>query len=63
MDPITAFGLAANIVQVVDMSTKALLKCRELYQDGSLAEHRSIDEVTQYLGQDPQMRLHAPSVG
>ena len=51
MDPVTAFGLAAGILQVVDVSFKALSKCREIYKDGSLAENRSIEEVTKLLSE------------
>lgn len=50
MDPVTAFSLAAGILQVVDISFKALKQCRELYKDGSLAEHRDTIEVTDALG-------------
>jgi hypothetical protein len=50
MDPITAFGLAAGVLQVVDFSFKALSKCRELYQDGSLTEHKSTEEIAKQLG-------------
>ena len=51
MDPVTAFGLAAGVLQVVDLSFKALSKCRETYTDGSLAENRSTEEITKYLGE------------
>jgi hypothetical protein len=50
MDPITAFSLTVGVLQVVDVSCKALSKCQELYKDGSLAEHRSTKEITQHLG-------------
>ena len=50
MDPITAFSLAAGVLQVVDFSFKALTKCREMYKDGSLAEHQSTKDITKYLG-------------
>ena len=49
MDPVTAFGLAAGILQVVDISFKALSKCQEIYRDGSLAENRSTEEITKLL--------------
>ena len=51
MDPVTAFGLAAGVLQVVDLSFKALSKCREIYTEGSLAENRSPEEITKYLGE------------
>lgn len=50
MDPVTAFSLAAGILQVVDVSFRALAQCRELCRDGSLAEHRETTEVTDALG-------------
>ena len=50
MDPVTAFGLAAGILQVIDMSTKALSVCQELYKDGSLAENRDTEAITRDLG-------------
>ena len=50
MDPVTAFGLAAGILQVVDVSFRALALCRELCRDGSLAEHRETVELTDALG-------------
>ncbi|KAL8710438.1 MAG: hypothetical protein Q9220_005039 [cf. Caloplaca sp. 1 TL-2023] len=49
MDPLTAFSLAAGILQVVDLSSKAVKKCHELYKDGSLAEHRETAEVADAL--------------
>ena len=50
MDPVTAFGLAASILSVIDVSTKALSLCRELYKDGSLAAHRDTEAITCDLG-------------
>lgn len=50
MDPVTAFGLAAGVLQVLDISFKALSKCREIYKDGSLAQNRGTEEVTKCLG-------------
>ncbi len=50
MDPATAFGIAAGVLQVVHLSFKAFETCRELYKDGSLAENESTKKVTQDLG-------------
>ncbi|KAL8776162.1 MAG: hypothetical protein Q9213_008374 [Squamulea squamosa] len=50
MDPVTAFSLAAGVLQVVDISFKAVKKCHELYKDGSLAEHNETAVVTDALG-------------
>ncbi|KAF2727131.1 hypothetical protein EJ04DRAFT_517457 [Polyplosphaeria fusca] len=35
MDPLTSFGLAAGILQVVDFSTRLLSTASQLYTDGS----------------------------
>lgn len=50
MDPVTAFSLAAGVIQVIDLSSKALSKCREIHKDGSLAQNRATEEITEYLG-------------
>lgn len=50
MDPVTAFSLAAGVLQVVDLSIQALSTCKEIYKDGSLAQHRKTEELTKYLG-------------
>ena len=50
MDPVTAFGLAAGVLQVVELSFKALSTCKEIYADGSLARNRETEELTRYLG-------------
>lgn len=55
MDPVTAFGLVAGVLQVVDFSFRALNKCREIYKDGSLAEHRNTAEVVRHLGKCNEM--------
>jgi hypothetical protein len=51
MDPASAFGLAAAILQVLHFSFEALGKCRELYQHGCLAENKSTQEITQDLSE------------
>ncbi|KAK8102107.1 hypothetical protein PG984_015253 [Apiospora sp. TS-2023a] len=38
MDPISAFSLACNILQIVDTSAKVLIKAAECYNDGATAE-------------------------
>lgn len=40
MDPVTAVGLAAGILQFLEAGFKTVSVCREIYRDGSLAEHR-----------------------
>ena len=49
MDAVAAFSLAANILQVVDLSFRALSTCRENYKDGSLSRYRSAQKITKEL--------------
>ncbi len=49
MDPITAFSLARGVIQVVDFSTKVVVKCRGIYKDGALSENREIESMTKHL--------------
>ena len=49
MDPLTTFSLVCGVIQVVDFSTKTLLKCKELYQEGSLSEYRELEDLTNHL--------------
>ncbi|KAL8874728.1 MAG: hypothetical protein Q9198_006824, partial [Flavoplaca austrocitrina] len=49
MDPVSAFSLAAGVLQVVDVSFRALSACREIHKDGSLTQHRDSQEITQQL--------------
>ena len=51
MDPITAVGFAATVVQLVDYSTKLVSKSREFYLSGSgvLVENSHIEKATDDL--------------
>lgn len=49
MDPLTALGLASNVIQVVDFSIRLVSKGVEIYKDGSLAENVDAEEITQSL--------------
>ncbi|KAL8877344.1 MAG: hypothetical protein Q9198_004623 [Flavoplaca austrocitrina] len=49
IDPVSAFSLAAGVLQVVDVSLRAISACREIHKDGSLAQHRDSQEITQQL--------------
>ena len=49
MDPVTAFSLAAGALSVLDVGFRALSTCREIYQNGSLSEHRDTQEITEQL--------------
>ncbi|KAL8885000.1 MAG: hypothetical protein Q9215_007073 [Flavoplaca cf. flavocitrina] len=48
-DPASAFSLAVGVVQVVDVSFRALSACREIHKDGSITRHRDSREITQQL--------------
>ena len=50
MDPVTAFGLAAGILQVVSVSSEAIKLCQKLYKEGSLGEYDEMTEITAKLG-------------
>ena len=49
MEPLTAFSLVCGVIQVVDFSTRTLLKCKELYQEGSLSEYQELEDLTNHL--------------
>ena len=46
LDPMSALGLACNIIQIVDFSLKAVTKFRELYKDGASSEDRELEDMT-----------------
>ncbi|GLA87494.1 hypothetical protein AtubIFM56815_001920 [Aspergillus tubingensis] len=47
MDPLTAVGLASNIISFVDFTTQVISRCEELYRSGSgaLAENLELEEL------------------
>lgn len=45
MDPLTALGLAGNIVQFIDFSCKILSDSYEIYRAGSTSEHEEINFI------------------
>lgn len=59
MDPVTAFSLAAGVLQVIELGFKASSMCKEIYTDGSLAQYRDAAELTTSLGEhnDPSACL------
>lgn len=60
MDPLTAFGLAANILQLVDFGSRLLSTGREISQTGSTLENAEIEQVVlafQKLNEDLQESL------
>ncbi|KAG7006662.1 protein BRE4 [Physcia stellaris] len=49
MDPLSAFSLTCNIIQVVDFGSKALVMCKELYDHGILSEYQDLEETAKHL--------------
>ena len=49
MDPLTAFSLACGVIQVVDFITKILIRCKEIYEEGSLSEYQELETMTKNL--------------
>jgi hypothetical protein len=51
MDPLTAAGLAGNIITFVDFSTKVLSRARQLYESasGATAENDELESLTKNL--------------
>lgn len=51
MDPLTAVGLAGNILTFIDLSSKVILRAKELYESGSgaTAENNELEELTKNL--------------
>jgi hypothetical protein len=49
MDPITALGLACNILQLVESGLEAAMVCKELYHQGSLDENKKIEEYADLI--------------
>ncbi|KAI9893633.1 MAG: hypothetical protein M1814_006429 [Vezdaea aestivalis] len=49
MDPVTAFSLAAGIIQVVDFSIRAAEQCRQMYKTGTTAVDQNTQDMTESL--------------
>ena len=46
LDPMSALGLACNIIQIVDFSLEAVAKFRELCKDGASSGNRELEDMT-----------------
>tara|TARA_R110002003_G_scaffold502_9_gene20108 strand:- start:436 stop:912 length:477 start_codon:yes stop_codon:yes gene_type:complete len=48
LDPLTALGIAANVVQFIDFTIRIIAKSNDIYQSasGSLIEHDDMNKVT-----------------
>ena len=49
MDPLTAFSLTCGVIQVIDFSTKIVVRCRQIYKDGATSEHTQIKSMAEHL--------------
>jgi hypothetical protein len=66
LDPLTAIGLAGNLVQFVDFSSKIVSKAKEIYNsaEGCLPEHNDAVTITkclQTLNSKLQGRIRTPT--
>jgi hypothetical protein len=62
MDPLTAFGLAANVLAFVELSFKAVGALREIKNNGSTKGNKVIDNLTRDL-QGVMTDLKSPQPG
>ena len=60
MDPLSAFGLACGIVQIVDFSSKILSESKELWKNGNTKANEDLEDITKWIG-DMQLALEPPS--
>lgn len=60
MEALAAFSLASGILQVLDISFRAVAECREIYKDGSVAAHRDMSEIAKALGTLVNEMLRCP---
>lgn len=44
MEPLAAFGLACNVMQVIDFSLKAVSVCRQIKKHGTTSERKRLSE-------------------
>lgn len=61
MDPLTAFSLTCGVIQVVDFSTKIVVRCRQIYKDGATSENKEIESMAEHLT-DLATNLKLPSI-
>ncbi len=61
MESLAAFSLACGVIQIVDFSTKALTKCKEIYDHGALSEYHDVEEISNHLtGLQKDLRISSP---
>lgn len=64
MDPLTALGLASNVIQIVDFTSRLLSNSKEIYDsaDGTLEMHRSLRQAATNLQElSAELRPKRPS--
>ena len=49
MEPLAAFSLACGVIQVVNIGTSVVGKCRQLYKDGTLSHYAEAEEMAERL--------------
>ena len=49
MEPLSAFGLACNVIQVIDFATKVTVNFQDLYKAGALSENKQIESMSKHL--------------
>ena len=49
MDPLSAFGLACGVIQVIDFSLKIVSKSKEIYENGSLKANDDMEDLTKRI--------------
>ena len=49
MEPISALSIACGVIQFLDVGAKVLSKFREIYKDGSTAEHAELRATAEHL--------------
>jgi hypothetical protein len=64
LDPLTALGLASNIVQLIQFTSDLVAKGRDIYQstDGTLVEHLELEAITKSL-EDLSLEVALPNIG
>jgi hypothetical protein len=66
LDPLTAFGLAANVLQFVDFTAKLVSKGNDIHRSatGMLPEHEQISTISsrlQFLSSSLKQKFHTPT--
>ncbi|KAL8827114.1 MAG: hypothetical protein Q9191_003386 [Dirinaria sp. TL-2023a] len=49
MDPLTAFSVACEVIQVVDFSSRLLATFKDIYNNGYQSEYQHVEEATKHL--------------